>query len=97
MFFTNGHNSQKKNYLVKGDVDIDLIKKFNIYDVNLYNFAKENIFKLSKINKKERKNNIYLLFNNDVKIREKSITFIDNDIFIKIYNFLKSNKKDIIE
>ena len=88
---------QSKMQHVTADNNYDLISFYNSYDLNLYKYAKKNIFK--KFNKIpiNRDHDNYLLFNDELRINDKKNIFFFKEQLVQIKKEIEKNNRKIIE
>ena len=79
------------------DNNYDLISFYNSYDLNLYKYAKKNIFKKFDKIPINRDHDNYLLFNDELKINDKKNIFFFKEQLVQIKKEIEKNNRKIIE
>ena len=97
LFFQKLQQS-KKNYFKKNEKNIEIIKKYNELDIEIYSYLKKNklFTDITNLNGKRTKND-YSIYSLDFKVNDKQTIVVDEKKMKNIIQYLISKKFEIIE
>jgi len=97
LFFQKLQQS-KKNYFAKDEKSIDIIKKYNEFDIEMYSYLNKNKYftEITNLNRKRTKSD-YFIYSLDFQVNDKQTIVVDEKKMISIMQYLKSKNFDIIE
>ena len=86
LFFQKLQQS-KKNYFVKDEKNIDIIKKYNEFDIEIYSYLKKNklFTEITNLNRKRTKND-YFIYSLDFQVNDKQTILVNEK---KMKNIIK--------
>ena len=97
LFFQKLQQS-KKNYFPKNEKNIQIIKKYNEFDIEIYSYLKKNklFTEITSLNKKRTKND-YFIYSLDFQINDKQTILVDQKKMTNIMQYIISKNFEIIE
>jgi len=97
LFFQKLQQS-KKNYFPKDEKNIDIIKKYNEFDIEIYSYLKKNKFftEITNLNGKRKKND-YFIYSLDFQVNDRQTILVDQKKMTNIMQYLISKNFEIIE
>ena len=97
LFFQKLQQS-KKNYFLKDEKNIDIIKKYNEFDIEIYSYLKKNklFTEITNLNRKRTKND-YFIYSLDFQVNDKQTIVVNEKNMKNIIQYLISKNFEIIE
>ena len=90
--------TSSKNYLKKNDKNISTIKKYNIYDIEIYKrLNQNNIFETIQNNLVKRKNDMFFILSASIKFNDKFTALMNLEQFKELEKFMLANKFNIVK